>query len=159
VSAKSGPYPRLYSLCAILTRRFPRHHRLLLLTHLPPPIPLSTVRAELAFISRSLLPDAKNYHTWAYRQFVLSHFGAALTEDDWAEERAWTDALLRVETGAASLTALEGENDEEGDWEEEEIGEGHRGDVRNNSAWGHRWFLYFGRADAPGEAALNDEIE
>ena len=30
---------------------------------------------EMDFISATLDQDSKNYHTWAYRQWVLAHFG------------------------------------------------------------------------------------
>ncbi|KAL7416366.1 hypothetical protein BDY24DRAFT_337162 [Mrakia frigida] len=108
------------------------HHRLLLLTHLPPPISPSTIISELSFIATSLLPDAKNYHTWAYRQFVLTHFEALLTPEDWRKEQTWLDSLLKVE-----------------------------GDVRNNSAWGHRWFLSFGRVGVleGGKGNVEREVE
>jgi hypothetical protein len=143
-----------------------RHHRLLLLTHLPPPISPSTIAGELAFISRSLLPDSKNYHTWAYRQFVLTHFGALLTDADWARELDWTASLLRVDKpaaveGEAEAVAKE-EEAEDDSWEDDGASEGreeHEGDIRNNSAWTHRWFLSFGRAGAPGAEVVEREVE
>ena len=39
-----------------------------------------------------LKDDAKNYHAWAYRQWVLETFGGDL----WAGELACTDKLLQV---------------------------------------------------------------
>lgn len=142
-----------------------RHHRLLLLTHLPPPISLSTIAGELAFISRSLLPDSKNYHTWAYRQFVLTHFAALLTDADWARELEWTTSLLQVDSPASvegEAETVAKEDPEDDSWVDDGASEGretHEGDVRNNSAWTHRWFLGFGRADAPGAQAVEREVE
>ncbi|KII87673.1 hypothetical protein PLICRDRAFT_30275 [Plicaturopsis crispa FD-325 SS-3] len=61
------------------------HHRRLLVTQLRTPAP------ELAFIATSLREDAKNYHTWSYRQWVLAYFN----EDAlWAGERAWVEQML-----------------------------------------------------------------
>jgi len=59
------------------------HHRRLLLTQLRTPAP------ELAFIAKGLQQDVKNYHTWAYRQWLLAHF------DD--EENLWPGELPFVE--------------------------------------------------------------
>ncbi|KAF8961814.1 hypothetical protein BDZ97DRAFT_1176015 [Flammula alnicola] len=97
------------------------HHRRLL-------VPLTKQPArELAFIKRSLEVDAKNYHTWSYRQWLLASCygpGAAMNEDNddsiveeadaiWAAELDFVDAMLTH-------------------------------DVRNNSAWHHRFFVVFG---------------
>jgi protein farnesyltransferase/geranylgeranyltransferase type-1 subunit alpha len=54
------------------------HHRRLLLTHLRKPLP------ELKFIEKCLRVDSKNYHTWSYRQWLLSHF--VDEEDLWKGE-------------------------------------------------------------------------
>lgn len=135
------------------------------MTHLPPPISPSTIAGELAFISRSLLPDSKNYHTWAYRQFILTHFGALMTQADWERELEWTASMLRVDLPASvegEAEAVAKEDAEDDLWEEDGAGDGredHEGDVRNNSAWTHRWFLSFGRADAPGSQAVEREVQ
>lgn len=139
------------------------------MTHIPASsLTPSLITSELAFISHSLLADQKNYHTWAYRQFVLTHFSALLSPVEWEAEQRWVDSLLRVEEGGAGVkedehAGEEQDDEEEGEWEEIIGGEGgeerHKGDVRNNSAWGHRWFLAFGRVDAPGPTAMQQEIE
>jgi protein farnesyltransferase/geranylgeranyltransferase type-1 subunit alpha len=82
------------------------HHRRLLLTALrasassssSPSSPssssseaLALAHAELAFIARCLAEDAKNYHTWSYRQWLLAHFDAPTL---WAAERAWVARAL-----------------------------------------------------------------
>jgi protein farnesyltransferase/geranylgeranyltransferase type-1 subunit alpha len=62
------------------------HHRRLLITHLRKPGP------ELPFITAALGEDAKNYHTWAYRQWILAEFN----EDDlWSGELEFIDRMLR----------------------------------------------------------------
>lgn len=54
------------------------HHRRLLITQLRTPL------SELFFIEKCLAVDSKNYHTWSYRQWLLSHF---IKDDDlWKRE-------------------------------------------------------------------------
>lgn len=79
------------------------HHRRLLVTEIKNPKP------ELVYLASVLAVDAKNYHTWAYRQWLLTHFDQA---DLWENELSFTEGLL----------------DE---------------DLRNNSAWHHRFFVVF----------------
>jgi len=79
------------------------HHRRLLLTEMREPAP------ELEFIATSLKVDAKNYHTWSYRQWLLAYFN---DDELWAGELDFVDHML--------------END-----------------LRNNSAWHHRFFVVF----------------
>ncbi|KAF8069038.1 hypothetical protein FPV67DRAFT_1580714 [Lyophyllum atratum] len=87
------------------------HHRRLLLMLTSKPIP------ELAFITESLKVDAKNYHTWSYRQWLLAFFN---DEDLWAGELDFVDTMLAQ-------------------------------DVRNNSAWHHRFFVVFQSGLREGE--------
>ena len=47
--------------------------------------------SELRFIARGLSEDAKNYHTWAYRQWILSHFNS---DDLWAGELKFVEDML-----------------------------------------------------------------
>ncbi|KAJ3564782.1 hypothetical protein NP233_g8066 [Leucocoprinus birnbaumii] len=54
------------------------HHRRLLITQLRTPQP------ELKFVEKCLQVDSKNYHTWSYRQWLLSHF--VDDEDLWRGE-------------------------------------------------------------------------
>lgn len=56
--------------------------------------------------------DAKNYHVWSYRQWLVRHFSL------WDSELPYLETLLQE-------------------------------DIRNNSAWNHRWFVVFGRYDTP----------
>ncbi|WFD20154.1 galactose-6-sulfurylase [Malassezia caprae] len=63
---------------------------------------------EMKFIEVTLDVDAKNYHTWAYRQWVLSYFGgmgenehsmsspgASQFPQLWDTELAYTDMMIR----------------------------------------------------------------
>ncbi|PPR03384.1 hypothetical protein CVT24_012509 [Panaeolus cyanescens] len=102
------------------------HHRRLLLTTLRKPKP------ELEFIKKVLHEDTKNYHTWSYRQWLLAHFGAdgASINKDGEEEYDLADLW-------------EGELD----FVDSMLNQ----DVRNNSAWHHRFFVVWGCGIREGE--------
>lgn len=91
------------------------HHRRLLLTALASP---AAAARELVFLQSVLRADAKNYHTWSYRQWILAHFNdEALL---WPGERPYVEELLEE-------------------------------DVRNNSAWHHRFFVVFASGVRTGD--------
>lgn len=98
------------------------HHRRLLV------IATSRPEHELIFSANVLQKDAKNYHTWAYRQWVLAHFEQPAL---WNGEIAFIEAMI----------------DE---------------DVRNNSAWHHRYFVVFDSGvrtgDEDRDAVLRREL-
>ncbi|CAD6581680.1 MAG: CAAX geranylgeranyltransferase alpha subunit [Cyphobasidiales sp. Tagirdzhanova-0007] len=98
-------------------------HRRIIVTSLSDP------SREIPFTTRALAFDAKNYHTWAYRQWALSHFYSDPAEHGvvWKEELKFTDNLLD-------------------------------NDVRNNSAWNHRWFVVFARLEKASESVQNEEV-
>ncbi|BGP55277.1 hypothetical protein JCM8202_000648 [Rhodotorula sphaerocarpa] len=83
---------------------------------------------ELEFTAKALALDAKNYHTWAYRQWVLLHF--------------WSSPAGQPEGGESSRSTPE---------EAAKIWDGElayadkllQEDIRNNSAWNHRFFVAF----------------
>ncbi|TFK21348.1 protein prenylyltransferase [Coprinopsis marcescibilis] len=62
------------------------HHRRLLQTLIRKPVP------ELAFITRSLAEDSKNYHTWSYRQWLLGYFNDE--NELWTGELDFVDEIL-----------------------------------------------------------------
>lgn len=71
--------------------------------------------------------DAKNYHTWSYRQWLLGYFGGAgvpgadtVDSDIWSNELSFVDSMLSR-------------------------------DLRNNSAWHHRFFVLWGFGVREGE--------
>lgn len=105
---------------------YDRHHRLLLLDRISPQDPVS----EIEYIHGSLLPDPKNYHTWAYLHWLYSHFSTLgrISEAQWGSELDWCNEMLRV-------------------------------DGRNNSAWGWRWYLRVSRPGAEtSSSSLQDEL-
>lgn len=70
---------------------------------------------ELPFLVKMLAKDAKNYHVWSYRQWLVRHFSLWAANPN-SSEIEYIETLLRD-------------------------------DVRNNSAWNHRWFVVFGGPD------------
>lgn len=116
------------------------HHRRLLVSLTQQP------RRELEFINDSLKSDAKNYHTWSYRQWILAFFGGA--------------------GGGAGVAADTGDDaDTDGDlWDGELdfVDSMLAQDVRNNSAWHHRFFIVWGcgvrNVEAHRERVLHREL-
>ncbi|KAF8882468.1 farnesyltransferase [Infundibulicybe gibba] len=114
--ATSAPLDLEFRLMDALAVKFLKtyqvwHHRRLLLQRTPA---ARTPAEELQFVARSLDVDAKNYHTWSYRQWVLARFigESDKAEEMWDKEREWVEGLLQD-------------------------------DARNNSAWHHRFFVVF----------------
>lgn len=100
---------------------------------------------ELEFIKKGLIAvDEKNYHTWSYRQWILGSFGGLggggtdeSGEGQAVDEDLWVGELDFVDTMLAQ-------------------------DVRNNSAWHHRFFVVWGCGVRDGEEnrerVLNREL-
>ena len=79
--------------------------------------------------------DAKNYHTWSYRQWILGYFGGAgvpggvgcaSESEDTADSDVWSDELSFVDSMLSR-------------------------DLRNNSVWHHRFFVLWGFGVREGE--------
>ncbi|KAI1906919.1 CAAX geranylgeranyltransferase alpha subunit [Ophidiomyces ophidiicola] len=84
---------------------------------------------ERDFLMQMFSLDAKNYHVWIYRTWLVTHFGL------WDCPRELQDVDILIDS-----------------------------DVRNNSAWNHRWLLKFsprdtniGAREARGRLAVVDE--
>lgn len=86
------------------------------MTHLGDPT------GEPDFLDEMFQKDAKNYHVWSYRQWLVRHFGL------------WNQREL------------------------DDVERLLRDDVRNNSAWNHRWFLVFGREGEVDEKGGKYEV-
>ncbi|ORY92535.1 hypothetical protein BCR35DRAFT_285887 [Leucosporidium creatinivorum] len=104
---------------------------------------LQSSTRELPFTTRALSFDSKNYHTWAYRQWVLCHFFSSQT----------TPAPLSERKATSSAEEDGDEKKRKSVWQEEleytrELLEK---DVRNNSAWNHRFFVVFESGEGGGE--------
>ncbi|PWN26626.1 protein prenylyltransferase [Jaminaea rosea] len=95
-------------------------HRRMILSALGDP------STELSFIESVLNKDSKNYHTWAYRQWVLAQYGGLPSGS--ARDKPTHPELWEGEVGYTTKLIDE--------------------DVRNNSAWNHRFFVIFGSGRA-----------
>ncbi|WFD31689.1 galactose-6-sulfurylase [Malassezia sp. CBS 17886] len=95
---------------------------------------------EMAFIASVLDVDAKNYHTWTYRQWVLAYFAGL----------GPVDGQL-TSPGAGQFPAM---------WDAEPVyvDELLARDVRNNSAYNHRWFVMFARRAGNGAPPPADDV-
>lgn len=91
-----------------------RHHRQVIMSHIPTIPP-----TETQFLALMFAQDAKNYHVWSYRQWLVRHFSL------WDSELPYTESLLQS-------------------------------DVRNNSAWNHRWFIVFARHTDPQKHSIKN---
>lgn len=92
---------------------------------------LESSSRELTFTARALSFDSKNYHTWAYRQWALCHFFAAeipVEPSTLATSTAIADLAARASVWAGEIAYINELLDE---------------DIRNNSAWNHRFFVAF----------------
>lgn len=126
---------------------------------------------EIDFIHDSLMPDPKNYHTWAYLNWLYSSFsnlpdargGDRFSSQCWKAELEWCEQMLD-----SNHQFSRSRSPEDQDWmneriqslsvDEEEKGEliG-RGDGRNNSAWSWRWYLVVSRKGAKPDAGTELE--
>ena len=101
------------------------HHREVIVSRLK-----ELPKDEIEFIAETLIRDAKNYHVWSYRHWLVKHFGL------WPDISESGDKSL----GESGLVELNFTSDLL------------KQDVRNNSAWNHRFFILFGRQDSPPPA-------
>lgn len=120
-----------------------QHRRLILAARLALPMtgekngagvegPAQLISNELQFIASVLDKDSKNYHTWAYRQWVLAEYAGMELPGSPARSEAMA-ALWQGELPYVNRLLAE--------------------DVRNNSAWNHRFFVLFGSGRAAGRGA------
>jgi len=102
------------------------HHRRLLVTI------TREAKQELAFIQKCLRVDEKNYHTWSYRQWILAHFGGTgTTMDENQLEDLGDNSLWEGELDFIQIML--------------------NNDIRNNSAWHHRFFVVWACGIREGE--------
>jgi len=95
-------------------------HRQVLIENLLPKLKTSEeiddlAESEIAFATIMLQADSKNYHVWSYRQYLVRKIGLFPSQTE-------------GKPGLSELERIEVLLDE---------------DVRNNSAWSHRFFVVF----------------
>lgn len=118
---------------------------------------------EMAYLNGVAVMHQKNYQIWHHRQLVMERLGdfsgetefiGRMFELDSKNYHVWSYRQWLVRrfglweggSGRAELEYVEGLI---------------REDVRNNSAWNHRWFVVFGRfegAEGPGKEVIEREM-
>lgn len=99
------------------------------------------IRKEQAFIERMFELDAKNYHVWSYRQWLVRTFAL------------WPDDAVAASNQQSATTDIRCQDFGELAFTDRML----RADVRNNSAWCHRWFILNGApASTSGGAFKKD---
>lgn len=95
---------------------------------------LEFIKSEQTFLAQILSLDTKNYHVWSYRQWLCARFPCFLIPS--APHCPAYDRLAPITVSIAKhyrthaeVKAIDALIDE---------------DVRNNSAWSHRYFILFG---------------
>lgn len=112
------------------------HHRQVTVSRLP-----QLPEAEPDFLGMVLAKDAKNYHVWSYRQWLVNHFNLWADNDD---DTTQTQQHPHGPNGELKYIEKLLKND-----------------VRNNSAWHHRYFVVFGKPGrgTPSADVIAREIE
>jgi protein farnesyltransferase/geranylgeranyltransferase type-1 subunit alpha len=116
-------------------------------------LPNSNLSAELDFLAPISLQHLKNYQIWHHRQTIVTKLGT------WEQDPPFIVEMLAQDTKNYHVWSyrqwLVGHFDL---WDEASehaaIDKLLEEDLRNNSAWNHRWFLTFGRPN--GSAALKN---
>lgn len=107
---------------------------------------LDSPAGEVEFINKMFEQDAKNYHVWSYRQWLVRRFSLwddkPSTTSSSTKSKTPTQSSEQAENGE-SASGPEGAGAAQG--ELTEIERLLDLDVRNNSAWNHRFFLINGR--------------
>lgn len=126
------------------------------------------LRKELEWLNPTALRHLKNYQIWHHRHMMIEAIAAGLQPG--SEE---LDELMRDETDfIAKMFATDAKNyhvwsyrqwlvQQFGLWESprelEAVNELLKKDVRNNSAWNHRYYVVFGRPNASKDATKDRE--
>lgn len=118
------------------------------------------LREEIEYLNDIALRHIKNYQIWNHRQFIVTCLDDPTGEADFLGEMFAKDAknyhVWSYRQWLVKHFAL---------WNQRELDDVERllrVDVRNNSAWNHRWFLVFGREgemDAAGQRLKIDDAD
>ncbi|KAJ9655192.1 CAAX geranylgeranyltransferase alpha subunit [Neophaeococcomyces mojaviensis] len=87
---------------------------------------LKLVASEQTFLAQILSLDTKNYHVWSYRQWLCMRFPSFLLPSYTSETPSSVAGTYRSHPEVAAIDAMILD------------------DLRNNSAWSHRYFILFG---------------
>ncbi|KAK5096620.1 CAAX geranylgeranyltransferase alpha subunit [Lithohypha guttulata] len=86
----------------------------------------SFIASEQLFLSRILSQDTKNYHVWSYRQWLCARFPSLLLPSYSSNASNSIASTYRTHAEVQAIDTMI------------------QDDLRNNSAWSHRYFILFG---------------
>lgn len=104
----------------------------------------SFVADEQRFLASILSLDTKNYHVWSYRQWLCSRFPSMLLPTYQTVELITFQSTTSVPAASAAPSISSTYISHSEVVENEKMIED---DIRNNSAWSHRYFLLFGQVE------------
>lgn len=87
------------------------------------------ISSEQRFLAQILSLDTKNYHVWSYRQWLCSRFPSFLLPSFALASSGSIASSYRSHPEVAAIDLMIED------------------DIRNNSAWSHRYFLLFGHRE------------
>ncbi|QDS67447.1 hypothetical protein FKW77_000480 [Venturia effusa] len=153
VMARNERSERVLDLTEDIIGMNPAHYtvwlyRARVLFHLSLPL-----RNEIQWLNPTSLKHQKNYQIWHHRQTIIDRLNDPTGEQEFITEMFALDSknyhVWSYRQWLVKRFAL---------WDEGEVEACElllKMDVRNNSAWNHRWFVVFGRDE--GAAALKNE--
>lgn len=104
---------------------------------------LSTfISSEQTFLAQILSLDTKNYHVWSYRQWLCNRFPSFLLPSH-TPQTSPTKTVADFYRSHPEVAAIDTMIEE---------------DVRNNSAWSHRYFILFGNHELAYAKSQNPPV-
>ncbi|KAI9693705.1 MAG: CAAX geranylgeranyltransferase alpha subunit [Bathelium mastoideum] len=101
------------------------------------------LRQELEWLNETALRHLKNYQIWNHRQTIVDRVGSAEGEADFIARMFEKDAKNYHVWSYRQWLVRRFDLWDQGELRDVEILLKH--DIRNNSAWNHRWFVVFGK--------------
>ena len=119
----------------------------------------ASLRDEIAWLNPTALQHLKNYQIWHHRQTVVDKLDSPEGETAFISRMFEADAKNYHVWSYRQWLVRRFDLWEKGELESTE--EMLKTDIRNNSAWNHRWFVVFGRDEKviKDQEIMNREIE
>ncbi|KAI5779478.1 hypothetical protein EDC01DRAFT_718969 [Geopyxis carbonaria] len=115
------------------------------------------LREEIRFVNEKALQNEKNYQIWHHRQLVINKLGDPTGETDFIAQMFAKDSKNYHVWSYRQWLVRRFDLWDQGEIEYIDILL--KEDVRNNSAWNHRFFVVFGRNSEVSKDIIDREIE